>query len=150
MRSVRANKTMDLAYKFTNKEVTPWGGMVFLKQFLEQIKFSETIRSCKDLPTSGSNRGYDLRTLIEAYICSVWCGATQFLHTENIRSDTALAKIVGWERGVPGQDAYKRFFSKFTPTTNIRVSDYFFKWLISNYQFDNFTVDIDSSVITRY
>jgi hypothetical protein len=30
---------MELTYKFTNKEVTPCGGMVFLKQFLDQIKF---------------------------------------------------------------------------------------------------------------
>ena len=150
MRSDREDKVMELLYQFTNKEVTPWGGMVFLKQFLEQIKFSEAIKSYENIPTPGSNRGYSLTTLIEAYICSIWCGATRFLHTENTRCDPALAKIFGWDRGVPGQDAYKRFFSKFTSTTNIKVSDYFFKWLIGNYQFDNFTLDIDSSVLTRY
>jgi len=39
MRNVRKNITMELTYKFTNKEVTPWGGMMFLKQFFNQIKF---------------------------------------------------------------------------------------------------------------
>lgn len=149
MRSIRKNITMELTYKFTNKEVTPWGGMVFLKQFLEQINFSEQIQSCKELPMPGSNRGCDLTTLIETFICSIWCGATRFSHTETTRSDRALSKIFGWKKN-PGQDAYKRFFLKFSEATNIRISDYFFKWLINNYQFDNFTLDIDSSVLTRY
>jgi hypothetical protein len=30
------------------------------------------------------------------------------------------------------------------------VSDYFYSWLFNNFQFDNFTLDIDSSVMTRY
>ena len=42
------------------------------------------------------------------------------------------------------------FFAKFTQTTNQKVSDYFYKWIFENVQFDNFTLDIDSSVITRY
>ena len=39
MRSVRAKVVMGLMYQFTNKEVTPWGGMVFLKQFLDKMGF---------------------------------------------------------------------------------------------------------------
>jgi hypothetical protein len=61
----------------------------------------------------------------------------------------ALGKIFGWAR-VPAQDGYKRFFNKFTSTDNLRVADYFFRRLIENYQYDNFTVDFDSSVLTRY
>jgi hypothetical protein len=60
-----------------------------------------------------------------------------------------LGQIFGWER-VPAQDAYKRFFNKFNQTDNLRVADYFFRWLIENYNYDNFTLDFDSSVLTRY
>jgi hypothetical protein len=60
-----------------------------------------------------------------------------------------LGRIFGWER-VPAQDAYKRFFSKFSQADNLRVADYFFRWLIENYRYDNFTIDFDSSVLTRY
>jgi len=35
----------------------------------------------------------------------------------------------GWVR-VPAQDAYKRFFGKFSQTDNLRVADYFFRWLL--------------------
>jgi hypothetical protein len=149
MRSVRAKIVMELNYQFTNKDVTPWGGMVFLRQFLDKMRFSEQVSSCDFLPQPGSNRGYAPSVLLEAFVCSVWCGATRFIHTELTRSDRALSRIFGWEQ-VPAQDAYKRFFSKFTQTDNLRVGDYFFRWLINNYQYDNFTIDFDSSVLTRY
>jgi len=149
MRSVRENTAMELTYQFTNKEITPWGGMTFLKQFLDKMAFSEQVNACNFLPQPGSNRGYSLSVLLEAFVCSVWCGATKFIHTEQTRSDRTLSKIFGWER-VPAQDAYKRFFNKFTSTDNLRVADYFFRWLIDNYQYDNFTIDFDSSVLPRY
>jgi hypothetical protein len=135
---------MDISYQFTNKEITPWGGMVFLRQFLDKIGFSEQVINCPDLPQPGSNRGYGLDVLLESFICSIWCGATRFLHTEMTRCDRALSKIFGWVK-VPGQDAYKRFFSKFSQTDNLRVSDHFFKWTFSNFKIDNLTLDFDIS-----
>jgi hypothetical protein len=149
MRSIRESIAMEHTYQFTNKEITPWGGMVFLKQFLDKMAFSEQVASCDSLPQPGSNRGYNPSALLEAFICSVWCGATKFIHTEQTRSDKALCKIFGWQQA-PAQDAYKRFFSKFSSTDNLRVADHFFRWIIENYQYDNFTIDFDSSVLTRY
>jgi hypothetical protein len=140
---------MEHAYLFTSKEVTPWGGMVFLKQLLDKMSFSSQVASCDSLPRPGSNRGYSPSVLLEAFVCSVWCGATKFIHTELTRSDRALAQIFGWGR-VPAQDAYKRYFDKFTQTDNLRVADYFFRWIIDSYKYDNFTLDFDSSILTRY
>lgn len=137
MRSVRENITMELTYQFTNKEVTPWGGMAFLKQFLGKMSFSEQIAACEFLPQPGSNRGYSPSVLLEAFVCSIWCGATKFIHTELTRSDKALGKIFGWEQ-IPAQDAYKRFFNKFTQTDNLRTADYFFRWIIENYAIRQF------------
>jgi hypothetical protein len=77
----------------------------------------------------------------------VWC--QRFLHTEVTRHDPALGKIFDWKQ-TPGQDTYKRYFSKFTQTTNQKVSDYFYSWIFDNLHYDNFTLDIDSSVMTRY
>lgn len=73
-----------------------------------------------------------LPVLLESFICSIWCGATRFLHTEVTRSYRALSKIFGW-RQVSGQDAYKRFFSKSSQTDDLRVSDYFYKWIFNNF-----------------
>jgi hypothetical protein len=149
MRSNREKEPMEFDISYTSKEITPWGGMVFLKQMLQNISFREMIENNPDLPVSGSNRGYKTSTIIEGFITSIWCGANRFLHTEVTRHDAALGKIFDWPN-TPGQDTYKRFFSKFTQTTNQKVSDYFYSWIFDNVKFDNFTLDIDSSVMTRY
>lgn len=140
---------MEFDISYTSKEITPWGGMVFLKQMLQKIGFREVIDSNLDLPQSGSNRGYKTATIIEGFITSIWCGANRFLHTEVTRHDLTLGKIFDW-KNTPGQDTYKRFFGKFNQATNQKVSDYFYSWIFDNFKFDNFTLDIDSSVMTRY
>ncbi len=123
--------------------------MIFLKQMLEKVGFRDLIDNNTDLPQSGSNRGYKTSTIIEGFITSIWCGANRFLHTEVTRHDSTLGKIFDW-KNTPGQDTYKRFFNKFTQSKNLSVSEYFYSWIFDNFKFDNFTLDIDSSVMTRY
>jgi hypothetical protein len=140
---------MKFEISYTNQEITPWGGMVFLRQMLDKIGFKAQIEQCPHLPQSGSNRGYSPKTIIESFIVSVWCGANRFMHTELTRHDSVLKKIFEWKQS-PAQDTYKRYFSKFTQAINQNVSDYFFSWIFNNVQFDNYTLDCDSSVLTRY
>lgn len=140
---------MKFELSFTNQEITPWGGMVFLKQMLDKIGFREEIENCTSLPVSQSNNSYKKEVLLESFITSIWCGANRFLHTEITRSDRALGQIFDW-RKTPGQDAYKRYFGKFTQKTNQEVGHHFFSWFFQNININYFTLDIDSSVVTRY
>jgi hypothetical protein len=140
---------MEFDVSFTNKEITPWGGMVFLKQMLDKIGFKDQILKCEYLPQPQSNRGHKVSTILEVFITSIWCGANRFMHTEVTRHDAALGKIFNWN-SIPAQDTYKRFFTKFDQTTNQNVSDHFYSWIFDNFKFDNFTLDVDSSVMTRY
>ena len=41
-------------------------------------------------------------------------------------------------------------FNKFSQATNAEVSQHFYSWVMSNINFNHFTLDFDSSVITRY
>ena len=140
---------MEFEIGYTTKEVTPWGGLVFLRQMLDKLKFREVVEAQQELPSPGSNRGYDAATIIEAFMASIWCGANRFLHTEITRHDPSISRIFNWKR-TPAQDTYKRFFAKFTSASQIRISQYFYHWLFKQVLFDNFTLDIDSSVLTRY
>ena len=149
MRSVREIFVMNIEFSFTNKEITPWGGMVFLKQLMDKLEFKQQILNCSDLPLQNSNRGHNVDVLLESFITSIWCGANRFLHTEVTRSDRALGKIFGW-KNTPGQDAYKRYFGKFTQGINQDVGHYFFSWFFQNLKVNYFTLDIDSTVVTRY
>ena len=94
---------MEIEIGYTDREITPWGGMVLLRKMLEKINFSTALKSCPDLPISGSNRGYESQTIIESFIVSIWGGANRFLHTEVVRHDKSLSKIFEWKR-TPGQD----------------------------------------------
>ena len=96
---------MKYELSFTNKEITPWGGMVFLKQMLDKIGFKDEIEKCAFLPVSLSNNSYKKEVLLESFITSIWCGANRFLHTEVTRADKALGEICGWGK-TPAQDAY--------------------------------------------
>jgi hypothetical protein len=149
MRSVRENEYMKFELSFTNKEITPWGGMFFLKQMLDKLAFKEVIKSCEILPTQNSNRGHSIEVILESFITSIWCGANRFLHTEVTRGDRALSEIFDWKI-VPGQDAYKRYFGKFSEAVNYEVAQHFYSWFFKNLPINHFTVDFDSSVVTRY
>ncbi|MDX9883790.1 MAG: IS1380 family transposase [Prolixibacteraceae bacterium] len=140
---------MGFDISYTNQEITPWGGMVFLRQMLDKIGFKSQIENCIDLPQPRSNRGYSPVSIIESFLVSIWCGANRFMHTEVTRHDEALKKIFGWEQS-PAQDVYKRYFARFTQGTNQRVSDHFYSWIFNSVQFDNYTLDCGSSVLTRY
>ena len=45
---------------FTDKEITPWGGMALLGQMLAKMDFGSVLSEI-DLPVQGSNRGYPPR-----------------------------------------------------------------------------------------
>lgn len=140
---------MELKISFTDKEITPWGGMVLLKNMLDQIEFDRVLSGCSHLPQPGSNRGYSPSQIIKTFLISIWCGANRFFHTEITRHDRVLNQIFGWERS-PGNDTYKRYFSKFNQSTNQHVFTYLYQWFFERIKFDHLTIDFDSTVITRY
>lgn len=140
---------MEWKISFSNQQVTPWSGLAFLRRMMDKMAFSEHLSKGSMLPQPGSNRGYTPITIIESFMVSVWCGANRFLHTEITRHDGALCKIFGWKRA-PGHDTFKRFFKKFDLEKSGQLSDHLFGWVFDNVKLNNFTLDCDSSVLTRY
>ena len=51
---------------------------------------------------------------------------------------------------MPGHKSYQRYFNKFDQAKNHEVFTNLYQWFFSNLHFDNYTLDFDSSVITRY
>ena len=49
-----------------------------------------------------------------------------------------------------GHRAFARYFQKFSMQDNARVFTCLYQWFFDNLAFDNFTLDLDSSVVTRY
>ena len=68
MLSIRYICAMEFEISYTNQEITPWGGMVFLRQMLDKVGFKSEVENCIDLPQPGSNRGYSPVSIIEEKI----------------------------------------------------------------------------------
>ena len=111
----------DCDIKFVNKEITPFGGLSLFFKMLERCHFDEHLEQ-SGIPVQGSNRV--------------------------VRYDTALCKLLGWERGADHR-AYQRYFNKFSQAVNQRVFGELFSRFFSELLFDNCTLDFDSTVMVR-
>ena len=138
----------DFKIEFTDKEITPWAGMVLMKKMMSKMGFEQFL-SQLELPQPGSNRGYSPEQLVQQFMTSVLCGANRFEHTEVTRQDEVIRQIWGFDR-MAGHKSFQRFFQKFDQATNQRVFTKWYKWFFQLLQFDNFTLDVDSTVHTKY
>ncbi len=139
---------MDLKIEYSDKELTPWGGMVLMKKLIEQTGINDALKKI-GLPVQRSNRGYDPIQLINNFWVSIWSGASRYEHLEVTRHDTVIQKMFGWEK-MAGHKSFQRYFEKFTQKINNSVFTELFQWFYSQTHFDNYTLDIDSTILTRY
>ena len=138
---------VNLPIEYSDKQVTPFGGMSLMKSFLDQTGIREFMQEL-DLPYPNSNRGYSPVHIIESFWLSIWTGANRYIHCDWLRYDTTLQKIFGWDE-MPSQSTYSRFFGKFSQKRNTEVFPSAQKWFIDNLGIANITLDFDSTVITR-
>jgi hypothetical protein len=139
---------MNLKISFTDKEITPWGGISLMKKMLDKIQFEEVLKSLP-LPEQGSNRGYKPEQLLQHLMIGVWCGANCFEHLEVTRHDEVIRKLFCWDR-MAGSKAFQRYMNKFTQVDNQIIFNGLYRWFFDNLQFDNYTLDFDSTILTRY
>jgi hypothetical protein len=134
--------------EFSDKPVTAWGGMIEMKQLLDKTKIREVLAEL-ELPQSVSNNSVSSIDIIESFFVSVWIGCFKFSHTTVVRVDETLKKIFGWKRVASGT-TMGRFFQKFNMESSTNVFTKLNEWFFTQLVFDNYTLDVDSTVITRY
>lgn len=139
---------VNLPIEYSDKQVTPFGGMSLMKRFIDQTGIREEL-SQQDLPEPGSNRGYKPTQIVESFWLSIWTGASRYIHCDWLRYDTTLHSIFGWEK-MPSQSTYSRFFGKFSQKRNTDIFPKMQHWFFNQLGVDNLTIDFDSTVITRY
>ena len=137
-----------MEHEYTDKMVTAWGGMKEMKELIDKTGISKTLLEI-GLPESRSNNRIDAISIIESFWVSIWIGCFRFSHTAVVRLDEVLRQIFGWNR-VGSGTTFGRFFKKFSPSLNYSVFTELYSWFFEQLHFDNYTLDVDSSVITRY
>lgn len=139
---------LTMKLEFIDKEITAYGGLSILKKMIDTTGFIQVLEGLP-LPIQGSNRGYPPVQLFIQFMASVWCGANRYAHLDVTRFDRSIQRMFDWAK-MPEHKAFQHYFDKFDiPTTNA-VFGCLYRWSFDNLKFDNFTLDIDSSIITRY
>lgn len=139
---------MGFELRFSDKEITAWGGMALMKRMLDHMGFDKALLAA-GLPQPGSNRGYRPEQLMTQFMLSVWCGANRFEHGEVTRHDPVLKRVFGFKR-MANFKAVMRLFNKFTQGTNEAVMDSLYPWMFGQLSINGITLDLDSTVMTRY
>ena len=138
----------ELKIKYSDKKVTPFGGMKLLKDFMDQTTVLEDLKHV-DLPQPGSNAGYDPLVIIQGFWLSIFTGASRYIHADWLRYDETLQQIFNLKR-LPSQSTYSRFFHKFSWERNNAVFPALQQRFLRQIDVGALTIDLDSTVITRY
>lgn len=138
-----------LSYEFTEKKISPWGGLRLIQELYERCGLKEIVGSV-EFKMPGSNRGYDPVEVVEAFMVSVLLGAKRMAHSELLRHDEVVKEIFGWKKGVPSQSTFSRFFRKYDMEDNDRIFPELQRQWFSLFDLDRYTLDLDSTVLTRY
>ena len=84
---------MDFDLRFTDKEITAWGGMAIMKRMLDHLGFDAAL-SAADLPQPGSNRGYRPEQLITQFMLSIRHHSRQGIACLGMRGNQGQATFI--------------------------------------------------------
>ena len=137
-----------LPWRFTDKEFTAWGGLRLVDEMLRRIHWRDALEQAP-LPQPGSTRGYDPAQIVQAFLVTVWTGGARFSHTALVRFDNALRSIFGLAQ-VASVSTFTRFFRRFRQRDVDEVFGHLSRWFWDRLCPHAWTIDLDSSVLTRY
>ena len=138
----------ELKIEYSDKKVTPFGGMKLLKDFIDKTNVISDLRIV-NLPVGFSNRAYDPVNIIQGFWLAIFTGASRYIHADWIRYDTNLQSIFEIDK-LPSQSTYSRFFHKFNLKLNNEIFPILQQKFLSQINVGSLTIDLDSTVITRY
>lgn len=139
----------ELKHEFTDRKISPWGGLKFFHGTYQKSGIREYL-SKLPIPYPGSNRGYNPLDLIEAFMVGVVLGSRRLSHTGLLRTNQVIQEIFDWKKGIGAQSTFSRFFNKFDLEINDQVFPELMKAWFRQVPLDRMTIDIDSTIITRY
>lgn len=139
---------------FTDKPVTPWGGLVLFSGFAQQIGLPEALRSNIPFILKSPN-ATDPVEVILAFMAGVLAGSRRFSHIERLRQDEAVRTILGMKRFASG-DTLARFCRRFHQKEIYLMFSALARWQLQIISESlpvpprGYTLDLDSSAFERY
>lgn len=133
---------------FTDKPVTPWGGLVLFSGLAKQIGLEQALREALPFRLTSPN-ATDPVEVVLAFMAGVLVGSRRLAHVERLRWDLAVHRILGVRRFV-SDTTLARFFRRFTAGTVSGVFESLMTWQLKQLPLDGEILDLDSSIMERY
>jgi len=144
----------EITLTFTDKPVTPWGGMVLFAKLAKELGLARALR--ESLPfTLTSPNATDPVDIIVAFMSGVLTGSRRFSHLDRLRHEKALHFILGLRRFVT-DSTFSRFFGRFGQKQVDEMFSRLARWQLSKavetfeVPVQGCTLDLDSTVFERY
>jgi len=144
--SLLGNKGIEIT--FTNKAITPWGGLVLFSGLARQIELEEALRRALPFELTSPN-ATDPVEIVLAFMAGVLAGSRRLAHVERLRWDEGLRRILGLKRFV-SDTTMARFFRRFTTATVTTVYESLMRWQLGLIDLECEILDLDSSIVERY
>ena len=133
----------------TGKAITPFAGLLSFFAWLGKIGLPEKMAELMPFVYTSPNAISTVHTLL-AFLVTVILGGSRFAHTDWLRFDTALHRIMGIPR-FPAKDAIRRFFHRFGQGEVEKFWRPLWAWLIALWVQPalGFSLDLDSTIFQR-
>lgn len=133
---------------FTDKPVTPWGGLVLFGGLARQIGLEQALREALPFQLTSPN-ATDPVEVVLAFMAGVLVGSRRLAHVERLRWDPAVHRMLGIKRFV-SDTTLARFLRRFTAGKVSEVFESLLRWQLKLIPLDGDTLDLDSSIMERY
>jgi hypothetical protein len=134
----------------TPREVTPFGGLSVLIEFLQKIGYREQVSEHMPVHLESPN-AIDPGETFTAFLISVVVGARRFAHSSLLRGDGALHALLGMKR-FPTEGTIRNLFKRFTQGMVVRLYEPLGAWQVGRLpkRAKGYSLDLDSTVFERY
>ena len=133
---------------FTDKAVTPWGGLTLFSGLARQIGLEQALRAALPFQLTSPN-ATDPVDIVLAFMAGVLVGSRRLAHIERLRWDHGVRKILGLKRFV-SDTTLARFFRRFTAGKVTEVFESLLRWQLGLIALNEEILDLDSSIMERY
>lgn len=144
--SLLGSKEMGIV--FTDKAVTPWGGLTLFSGLARQIGLEQALREALPFRLSSPN-ATDPVEITLAFMAGVLTGSRRLAHVERLRWDEGVRQILGLKRFV-SDTTLARFFRRFSAGAVTEVFESLMRWQLSKIVLTGKTLDFDSTIMERY
>jgi hypothetical protein len=138
----------EILVRYTDKPVTPWGGLVLFSGLARRVGLEEALREAFPFRLTSPNATDPVEVAL-AFMAGVLVGSRRLAQIERLRWDEGARRILGLKRFV-SDTTLGRFFRRFTAGTVSTVFESLMKWQLKQISLEEEVLDLDSSAMERF